>query len=146
MARGQRLAARFEGLLSKLGTSFGEGQLDATLHRDGGRTGPSYNPTILPATDHACIVLWGEFAAEERAGGLVEDGDSRLEVGATTLDVEPQAGDKVTVGRDDVPGQGRRSDTTGGRADTVQAEGDIVTAQIRRSGFTIVRQYDRGRS
>ena len=42
MARGQRLAARFEGLLSKLGTSFGEGQLDATLHRDGGRTGPSY--------------------------------------------------------------------------------------------------------
>ena len=98
MARGQRLAARFERLLSKLGTSFGEGQLDATLHRDGGRTGPSYNPTILPATDHACIVLWGEFAAEERAGGLVEDGDSRLEVGATTLDIEPQAGDKVTVG------------------------------------------------
>ena len=28
----------------------------------------------------------------------MEDGDSRLEVGATTLDVEPQAGDKVTVG------------------------------------------------
>ena len=98
MPAGQRLAARFEGLLSKLGTSFGEGQLNATVHRAGGTTGPSYNPTVLPPTDHACIVLWSDFTAEERAGGLVEDGDSRLEVGATTLDVEPQAGDKVTVG------------------------------------------------
>ena len=98
MARGQRLAARFEGLLARMGERFGEKKLEATLHRDGGRTGPSYNPTILPATDHPGIVLWGDFTAEERAGGLVEDGDSILEAGTTTLDVEPQAGDKVTVG------------------------------------------------
>ena len=93
---GTAFAKRVEGILSRAGTRFGAGELTGTLIRQY-RTGPSYEPVIEERTIGSFVCIWGEFTVEERAAGLVLDGDHRLEVGATTLDVVPQAGDKVTV-------------------------------------------------
>ena len=94
---GAALAKRVEGLLGGAGASFGSGQLNGTLTRVTGRTGPSYAPTGETTATYTFVCLWGAFTAEERFAGLVQDGDHRLEVGAASLTVEPRPGDSVTV-------------------------------------------------
>ncbi len=94
---GTAFAKRVEGILSRAGTRFGAGQLRGTLTRVTGHSGPSYAPTGETTASYEFVCIWGEFSAEERAAGLVEDGDHKLLIGATTLTVQPRPGDKVTV-------------------------------------------------
>ena len=91
------LAQTIEGVLSTAGGIFRTGELKGKLIRVTGRTGPSYAPTRETTATYDFVSIWGEFTAEERALGLVVDGDHRLEIGADSLTVAPQAGDKVEV-------------------------------------------------
>ena len=94
---GAALATRFEGILARMASRFGDGKpLTGTLTRITGTTGPVFNPTPV-TTDYAFVGLWGEFEAAERAGGLVEDNEALLVIGSDTLTVKPQAGDTVTL-------------------------------------------------
>ena len=95
---GTQFARRVENILTRAGQQFGSGQLRGTLVRVTARTGPTNAPTGETTVDYPFVGLWSDFSAEERASGLIEDNESVLLVGATTLTTTPRAGDKVTVG------------------------------------------------
>lgn len=95
---GTAFARRVEGILSRAGQRFGEGELRGTLTRVTGRTGPSYAPTGETTQDYDFVGLWDAFTAEERAAGLIEDGDHKFLIGAATITTDPRAGDTMTVG------------------------------------------------
>ena len=95
--RGPALAKRIENLLKRAGTTFGAGQLTGTLTRVTGITGPSYAPTGKTTQTYPFTCLWGAFEFQERLTGLVEDGDHRLLIGASSLTVFPRPGDTVTI-------------------------------------------------
>ena len=95
---GTQFARRVERILTRAGQQFGSGQLRGTLVRVVSRSGPSNAPTSEQTQDYPFVGLWSDFSAEERASGLIEDNESVLLLGATTLTTTPRAGDKVTVG------------------------------------------------
>ncbi len=97
--RGPALANRVESLLARAGTNFGAGELNGTLRRVTGTTGPAYAPTGQTTTTHPFTGLWSEFEIQERLTDLVQDGDHRLLIGAKTLKVDPRVGDTVTISR-----------------------------------------------
>lgn len=91
------LAVSVESAIGAAGAAFG-GRLTGTLTRRTTTTGPDYEPTKQNTESYSFVALWGEFTAEERMTGLIQDDDHRLEVGAHTLAIEPRIGDQVTVG------------------------------------------------
>ena len=107
---GPQFARRVERILTRAGQNFGSGQLRGTLTRVTGHTGPVNAPTGDTTDDFPFVGLWGTFTAEERASGLIEDNESVLLVGATTLTITPRAGDTVTVGQQTY--QVKSADTT----------------------------------
>jgi hypothetical protein len=71
--------------------------LDMTLTRTTPGAGPSYDPGQPTITSYGCKGFIDTFSDAYLAGGLVEAGDAKLVIIATTLAIEPQPGDGVTV-------------------------------------------------
>lgn len=94
---GTAFARRVERLLSRAGSTFGAGELTGQLRRVTGRSGPPNAPTGETVSTYDFVCIWAEFEAEERQAGLVEDGDSKLLIGADSLKVVPRTSDTVTV-------------------------------------------------
>jgi hypothetical protein len=61
---------------------------------------PPYDPFDPPPpvlVEYACRGFVDEFTADYRAGGLVESGDVKVVIVATSLEIDPQPGDTVTA-------------------------------------------------
>lgn len=100
------LQGRVEGLLARAGKVFGEGELRGKLTRVVGFEGPANAPTGERTDSYEFIGIWSEFDIEERAAGLVEDGDHKLLIGTASprwesgsnRSTEPRVGDRVAIG------------------------------------------------
>lgn len=94
--RGQLFAGRVERILARAGESFGSGKLQATLVRTASSgTGQPWNPADRTSVRSTHTVIWGAFSQEERASGLIQDGDAKLLLSSGTL--TPRAGDRVEI-------------------------------------------------
>lgn len=93
------IASQIENALSLAGSIFGDGKLTGTLTRRTRSAGTDYEPTYT-STDYTCTVLWDEVTVEERAAGIIAEDERTILIGASTLSVEPQSGDRLDVGGD----------------------------------------------
>jgi hypothetical protein len=89
-------------LLGSLATTIGKAMsglfLDATLSRDTASAGgdPWNKPPPTTAT-YACKAIHEDWGVSYVAGGLVNEGDVKVLVLASTLTIEPLPGDRVTI-------------------------------------------------
>lgn len=96
MSRGDRIAAKVAQALGKAATATGDGPLIGIIRRRGPKTGPDYEPTYGPDTEHSCNVLLGTFTAREREGTSIAATD--IKITASALDIEPTAAETIEVG------------------------------------------------
>ena len=93
-----QVARQVESALATAGRVFGANEeLTGVLVKETGIQGPEYAPTGRTTARYDFVGIWGVFTVDERISELIEDGDARLEIGASTLKVAPAAGDKVIV-------------------------------------------------
>ena len=97
MAGGTAFANRVERILTRAGENFGSGKLTGTLRRVTQRRGPGYFPTGETSGEWTFVGLLDSFTTEERASGLVQDGDLKLLIAPTSIDTVPVSGDKVVL-------------------------------------------------
>lgn len=70
----------------------------ATLTRDVPAAGPNdWTPGESVPTDYSCRAIHEEWSASYLADGLVEAGERRVLVLASTLAVTPEPGDRITI-------------------------------------------------
>ena len=93
---GEALARRIEGTIGRLGTRFGRGPLRGTLTRKVA-TGSGPNPDYA-VSFYAFTCLWGTFTDAEYSD-VIEDGERILLIAASSMEVEPRAGDEIAIGR-----------------------------------------------
>lgn len=87
------------GSLAKtIGKAMGGLFLDATLTRDvqGVGSDPADPPAPTPV-EYACKAIHEQYSERFRLEGLVRDGDRKVLILATSLDVEPSPGDRITI-------------------------------------------------
>lgn len=84
--------AKSQATALKLITNFGA---DAIIIRAGEQTGPAYNPTIGPPTEHACKAVNVEWEDGEIDGTLIQSTDLKLLVAASGLSITPTTADKI---------------------------------------------------
>ncbi|MGE0749338.1 MAG: hypothetical protein AB7K64_02010 [Variibacter sp.] len=71
--------------------------LDLVLTRTTPGGGDPFDPDPPTSTDYACKGFLDSYSVLERAGSLIEAGDAKIVIVATTLSIEPAPGDSVTV-------------------------------------------------
>ncbi|MBX9823520.1 MAG: hypothetical protein K2Y27_00860 [Xanthobacteraceae bacterium] len=71
--------------------------LDITLARTTPGGGPSYDPDPSTVTTYPAKGFTDTFSESYLAGGLVEAGDVKIVIIATTLAIEPAPGDRATI-------------------------------------------------
>ncbi|SHG79656.1 hypothetical protein SAMN02745157_4856 [Kaistia soli DSM 19436] len=80
--------------------ALGDDFLDAVLTRETvGAPDPAtpWEPGAVTTTSYPCKAINDEWASSYLAGGLVNAGDCKVLVLASTLIVEPAPGDRITV-------------------------------------------------
>lgn len=88
-----------EGSLAKtIGSAFKGLFLDAVLTRETpGTGGDPFDPPPPVVTTYPCKGLVEAYSDYFRKNGLVDAADRKVLILATSLDVKPQAGDRVTI-------------------------------------------------
>lgn len=97
---------------------------DLTLSRDVVQDSPAPEPgepPVIVTVNYPCRGFVDDFDASWRAGSLIQAGDVRVIIIANSIDIEPVAGDRITV----------RGKTYA--AITVQADAAVATWQIQAS-------------
>ena len=90
-------------LSGELADTIGDALIDAdipfdvvlTRYEPGG--GPDYDPLPPIAVDYQCQGFVDTFGESYLATGLIESGDVKVVIIATTLAIEPSVGDSVTA-------------------------------------------------
>lgn len=85
------ILATAQDLIPEFGTT-------ATLRTPGATTGDPWAPTAGTASDTTVKVLFEEWTAAERAGGLVEMGDRKVMVSTQGVSTAPTTADKLVHG------------------------------------------------
>ena len=87
-----------DGALAKtVGKALGGVFYVATLTRLTPGVGPAWDPGAPTETAHACKGLVDTYSAYERQNTLIQAGDVKVLLLATSLAITPTAGDKVTI-------------------------------------------------
>lgn len=73
----------------------------AVIVRPGAPTGPAYDPTPGVPTNHACVVVFDEWRADQIDGTLIRRGDLKILVAAHGLGITPTPADTFRYGGKD---------------------------------------------
>jgi hypothetical protein len=95
MSAGTDIASEVAAALGEAAAATGNGPLIGIIRRRGAATGPAYEPTYGPDTEHRCNVVLDTFTAREREGTSIAATDTKIMV--STLDIEPTAADTIEV-------------------------------------------------
>ncbi len=81
-----------------IGKAFAGIFFEAVLERDTAAPGPNdWTPGEVTTTEHGCKALIESWSSYQLSGGLVAAGDRKVMILASTIAVEPEAGDRVTA-------------------------------------------------
>jgi len=85
-------------LAATIGSAFRTLFLDATLDRDvAAAGGDAWNPAAPTAASYTCKAIHEEWGVTYVAGGMVNEGEVKVLVLATSLATEPLPGDRITI-------------------------------------------------
>lgn len=92
------MASPLVGIPRTIGGALSGIFFDATLERDVATAGPNdWTPGPVASVSYQCKALADAWSAYHISGGMVSANDAKVLILASTLSIEPQAGDRVTV-------------------------------------------------
>lgn len=92
------MASPLAGLSRTIGSALSGIFFDAVLYRDAAAAGPNdWTPGAVTTTSYPCKALADAWSAYQISGGMVSANDAKVLILASTLSIEPRAGDRVTV-------------------------------------------------
>lgn len=81
-----------------IGKAFSGIFFAAVLERDTATPGPNdWTPGEVTTVNHSCKALIEAWSSFQLSGGLVAAGDRKVMILASTVAVQPEAGDRITV-------------------------------------------------
>lgn len=92
---GKAIAAKIAGALDEASAAIGKKEFRVTFIRPGPTTGPTYAPVPGTPTRHQLRGVRGKFHRDEIDGTLIQRGDVRFTVEATSI--VPATSDKVEI-------------------------------------------------